>query len=506
MIFKCWSCDDENGNVLELKNQEEIEHHKYLRHEVLPEKTDLELKEKKTNKPENIENIIKGRIGECYVESIYVDGHPYLLCNNSDEITIHERIKHDGVIYVPVTKEDTPYPPYDFSTSYLEYQKNNPYSKEDLLKQIDAQVRKFIDTNDANRLLLVIDVFLTYCQDFIDTVHYLFVVGDTESGKSTIGHLFKNIGFRTQYQTDLNYAGIYNFYGTKEEACGTIVEDEAQDLTKDRDKIRLYKNSYSRGSKQAIIVGKDTFGKKQVYYNTFGFKVFIGERVPYDKGFNERLAILRMSTGFPEANIKRPTPEQRQDLELLRNSLLFWKVLNIKNSLPNVKTGLRNRDEELWSDFIRIASGTVFDEDARNVVKEHTRERHESIYNSLEARLFEILTSQIDSKCLVVFEDFWEYLTLKQDTMSGNLDSETFLTHEFGKITRYKLSKILTDKFQAKKIQSFREKENQRHRITTYLFNPETLKKLVMKYNVALPIDHVLYQDDQHIPSFKEQS
>ena len=105
-----------------------------------------------------------------------------------------------------------------------------------------------------------------------------------------------------------------------------------------------------------------------------------------------------------------------------------------------------------------------------------------------------------------MFEDFWEYLTLKQDTMSGNLDSETFLTHEFGKITRYKLSKILTDKFQAKKIQSFREKENQRHRITTYLFNPETLKKLVMKYNIALQIDHVLYQDDQHIPSSKEQS
>lgn len=505
MIEKCWSCDDENGNILILKTQEEIDYHKSLRHEVLSEKTDSELLEKK-NKAEDVEKIVKGRIGEYFVESIYVDGHPHFLCNKNDKIIIEERIKHDGVIYSPLTKEDTPYPPYDFSTSYLNTLKKNPCSKEDLLKRIDGQVRKFIDTSDFNRLLIVVDVFLTYCQDFVDTVHYLFIVGDTESGKSTIGHLFKNIGFRTQYQTDLNYAGIYNFYGTKEEACGTIVEDEAQDLTKDRDKIRLYKNSYSRGSKQAIIVGKDTSGKKQVYYNTFGFKVFIGERVPYDKGFLERLAILRMSTGFPEANIKRPTPEQRQDLELLRNSLLFWKVSNIKNSLPNIKTGLRNRDEELWSDFIRIASGTIFEEDARNVVKEHTRERHESIQNSLEARLFEILALQIDSKYLIVFEDFWEYLTQKQDIMSGNLESETFQTYEFGNVTRYKLSKILTDKFQAKKVQTFRERDNQKHRITTYLFNPNITRKLVMKYGITLPINHIFYQDDQHTPSSKGDS
>ena len=38
-----------------------------------------------------------------------------------------------------------------------------------------------------------------------------------------------------------------------------------------------------------IVVGKDTGHKRQMYYNTFGFKVFIGENIPYDKGFRERL-------------------------------------------------------------------------------------------------------------------------------------------------------------------------------------------------------------------------
>jgi len=40
----------------------------------------------------------------------------------------------------------------------------------------------------------------------------------------------------------LNYAGIYNFYGTREEANGTIIEDEAQNLDSNKDKIRLHKN------------------------------------------------------------------------------------------------------------------------------------------------------------------------------------------------------------------------------------------------------------------------
>jgi len=366
-----------------------------------------------------------------------------------------------------------------------------PPTTENLLEKIESKIKRYVDTIEKNRTMILIDTFLTYCQDQIDTVHYLFIVGDTESGKSTIGHLIKNIGYRVQYQTDLNYAGIYNFYGTKEEACGTIIEDEAQDLNSNKNKIRLYKNSYTRGSKMAIVVGKDAGHKRQMYYNTFGFKVFIGENVPYDKGFNERLVILRMNTGFPEANIKRLTLEEKENFKFLRNSLLFYKVLHIREQLPIVKTGLSNRDEELFEDFIRISSETKFEESAREAVKEYTKERHESIHNSLESKLFELIVLPMDEKILIIFEDFWENLTEKQDTIKGRLDNETFFSHDYGKITRYRIVQILTDKFQAKKEVIHREKKQ----ITAYFFNPKALSKLVEKYNILLPIDHMLYQD-----------
>ncbi len=460
----------------------------------------LKTRTKSEKKTPDIERVVKGWFGDIFVESIYMDGEPHFLANVNGEIKLSKRFEFEGKIIAPLEREDTPYESYEFSKMDFDLLKNNSQTKEELLEKLENKVKRYIDVNDNNRTVILIDTFLTYCQDQIDTVHYLFIVGDTESGKSSIGHLIKNVGYKVQYQTDMNYAGIYNFYGTKEEACGTIIEDEAQDLNSNKNKIRLYKNSYTRGSKMAIVVGKDTGHKRQMYYNTFGFKIFIGENIPYDKGFKERLVILRMSTGFPEANIKRLTPEEKEEFKFLRNSLLFYKVQHIREHLPVVKTGLSNRDEELFADFIRISSGTKFEESARDVVKRYTKERHESIHNSFESRLFELVVLQIDEKSLIVFEDFWKYLTEEQDTIKGRLDNETFFSHEFGKFTRHRIVQSLTDKFQA--LKEVIQRENKQ--TTVYLFNPKILSKLVEKYNISLPIDHVLYQDRPTLESNDE--
>ncbi|GKS66870.1 hypothetical protein YTPLAS73_04170 [Nitrosarchaeum sp.] len=451
----------------------------------------LSTKSKSENKTPDVERVVKGWFGDIFVESIYMNDEPYFLANVNGEIKLSKQFEFEGKIIAPIEREDTPYETYEFSKSYLDLLRNNPPTKEKLLEQLETKIKRYIDVNDNNRLVILIDTFLTYCQDQIDTVHYLFIVGDTESGKSTIGHLIKNVGYRVLYQTDLNYAGIYNFYGTREEANGTIIEDEAQNLDSNKDKIRLYKNSYTRDSKMAIVVGKDTGHKRQIYYNTFGFKVFIGENIPYDKGFRERLVVLRMNTGFPEANIKRLTTEEKEDFILLRNSLLFYKVSHIREQIPIVKTGLTNRDEELFADFIRVSSGTKYEESARETVKQFIKERHESIHNSFESKLFELIVLPIDEKFLIIFEDFWNHLTEKQDTIKGRLDHGTFFSYDYGKITRYRISQTLTDKFQAKKEVIHREKKQ----VTAYLFNPKILIKLVEKYNISLPIDHVLYQD-----------
>lgn len=450
------------------------------------------LSEKPKKKLPNIEKVVKGWFDDIFVESIYMEGRPHFIANANGEIKFSERFEINGTVIEPITREDSPYRPYEFSKLKLDLLKNNPPTKEKLLERIRSLIDKYIDTTENNKTVIQVDTLLTYFQDQVDTVHYLFVVGDTESGKSTIGHLMKELGYRVQYQTDLNYAGVYNFYGTKEEACGTIIEDEAQDLGLNKDKIRLYKNSYTRGSKIAIVVGKDTAkSKHQVYYATFGFKVFIGEQIPEDKGFRERLVIIRMNTGFPKANIKRLTPEEEKELESLRNDLLFYKVFNIREELPEVETGLTNRDEELFADIIRIASGTRYEEQARKVVKQYTKERQESIHNSLESKIIQLILNQMDESYTIESEAFWKYLVSEQDLIPGTLEKETFLSHDFGKITRQVLSPLLTDKFQAERLVTYKNKKQ----VTKYIFKPKILKKFVEKYNIELPVDSKLYQD-----------
>ena len=84
-----------------------------------------------------------------------------------------------------------------------------------------------------------------------------------------------------------------------------------------------------------------------------------------------------------------------------------------------------------------------------------------------------------------------KYPTEEQDTIKGRLDKETFFSYDYGKITRHRIAQILTDKFQAKKEITHREMKQ----VTAYLFNPKILIKLVEKYDIALPLDHQLYQE-----------
>jgi len=147
-----------------------------------------------TKKTPDVERVVKGWFGDTFVESIYVDGEPHFLANVNDEIQLSKRFEFEGKIIAPIEREDTPYEPYEFSKLYLDLLKNNPPTKENLMEQLETKIKKYIDTNENNITVILIDTFLTYCQDQIDTVHYLFIVGDTESGKSTIGHLLKNIG------------------------------------------------------------------------------------------------------------------------------------------------------------------------------------------------------------------------------------------------------------------------------------------------------------------------
>ncbi|MDE1829447.1 MAG: hypothetical protein KGI25_03900 [Thaumarchaeota archaeon] len=442
---------------------------------------------------------VKGHIGDLYVESILIESKPYFLCvaKENNTLSTMASIETEDTIYKPLSAEQCGYFPYTFASSELVHL-NDSISKAEILDDIKNVIDRYVSARDLDKHLIQGDILLTYCQEWISTVHYPYFVGETESGKSTVLHLAKWLCYRCHYGEDIPTADIYNFLGTDEEGTGTIGEDEAQEIWRNKDKIRMYKNSYAKGSMKARIIGVDSLGKHQVYYRTFCPKWFAGERVPYDKGFVERIAIIPMTEGQPVSNIKRVSKDEGEQLNQIRNRLLVWKLQNISKGLTTTDSGLKQRDKELWSDFVASAVGTKYHEKFLNVANYYLEQRHAVIRGSLEARLMKLLLDKLDPNLELKFEEYWNYLTQDNPEFPGKLDTrseKSFYSDDYPEtITYHLLSKILSEKFQAVRREAVvRDDAGAKHKITSYVFKKEVLEKLIPKYGIELPIGSPLH-------------
>ncbi len=493
----------------------------FTKGETITEKKNKDVKKpNKQNEPKiNIENTktsngkkekprksVKGWIGNSFVESIQIDDFPIFLCYDKDSteiLTIHQ-LTYNNIVFTPYGKSDSGYDVYSFSEDEINELIHTNITIESILDQLKEVVDKYVDANSITKCLIQIDLLMTYCQEWINTTHFPFFVGETESGKSTALHLFKILAYRCLYGVNIPAANVYNFLGAEEEGTGTIAEDEAQEIWKDGEKLRLYKNSYAKGDRQARMLMFQSY-KKQVYYRTFCFKLFAGERVVYDKGFVERLAIVNMIQGQPKANIKLASNEDIKQLKKLRNLMLVWKIQNLERGLPSLhESELKGRDEELWSDFLKLSQDTKYFETAFQTVKYFVEKRHDEISNSLEARLFSTLLNHFDqSENRIDFEQFWFKISHSQESdiqviKEGN--GETFSDADTGeKITRPSLSKILKEKFHGKKISLVENKHGYPEKKTYYRFDIEEIKKLSKKYNKPMQTEITTFDGSHFI-------
>jgi len=494
MKQQCTSCD-------KIVNDDDLKFCRSHRHEIIDVLDEKESSLTKTAKNSKITKKVKGKINELYVESIFVDGKPRFLCTllNQKLLTIKESIETDDLIFKPLESNECGYFPYSFSSQEILSLMDQEITKEELLDEIKVQIDRYLSLRDIEKHLILGDVFLTYCQEWVNTLHYPFFVGETESGKSTVLHFVKWLGYRCMLGEDIPQADVYNFLGSDEEGTGTIAEDEAQELWKNSEKIRTYKSSYSKGSTKARIVGVDSLGKHQVFYKTFCPKWFAGEKIPQDKGFLERLAIVHMTEGQPQSNIKRLTDDEKTQLHQLRNKLLVWKVQNMTKGLERIETGLKQRDAELWDDFLSVVNGTKYFDKCKNVATYYTEQRHEVIKNSLEAKLFKFVLEKIDQNLELTIKSFWDFITDNNPEFSGKLDGMTFYPEDFpGKITTHSIAKILEDKFQAEKTKNKIRDENKiQHQVTSYSFKKDVIETFVKKYGIELALDSPFYIGEQ---------
>ena len=271
-------------------------------------------KEIKKNSSDKTKPKVKGWISKIrFCESVIVDEKIAFLVKDTStgKISVEYRILTPWGLLRPLKKEEMGYIPFEFTSEEIQEWDSTVFQKEELLDGILEVVQQYADMPLRDQILLTGDIFLTYCMEWTSTIHFLFFVGDRGSGKTNVSGIPGEIGYRCMMAGQVSYANIYNFLGTDEEGVGCICEDEAQDIGDDKEKMRIYKSSYSKGRK---IPKMDMNGKKtQLYYNTYCMVFFSGESLPEDKALMDRTVVIYMIKGNPKDNIKRPKNKKWKD-------------------------------------------------------------------------------------------------------------------------------------------------------------------------------------------------
>src|SRR5271157_361754 len=408
-------------------------------------------------------------------EAVYVDGKPFFLLKNSETFSIVETVDLNGETFYPKEAKNVPYEPYGLHEGSVP-------NREELFWKIRAEFDTWIDVEPIWKDILAACVMLTYQQEKLQTIPYVFLYGDNESGKSTVLQVLKFLSYRPMYGVTIPSADLYG-YLEDSDGVGCILEDEVQGIQKDTDKIKIYKAGYKQGAvvPRTLMTQFDRIIK---YYHTFCFKACASEQIPQVKGFNERFLFIPMIEGSPEKEWADITKEDLDRLHNLRNILLKWRLQSRDWQFPEVQMPMKGRVKELWKPILRITHGLTVYDGLFKFVEEQKNERLNTKQNTLEGHIVKVVSSLYNQgNETIPFSDIWQELVSDLDGKLDDKKPHVMDTSEFFQVTKNKVGYRLREVLSGKSKPS-REKDSEGNDtvIKAYVFDPEKLKRVAQKY------------------------
>jgi hypothetical protein len=403
-------------------------------------------------------------------ESVILAGHPVFIKYENGQVKAVEHIEEPTRIIRPHRKEEYPYPPLGFA----DINEVKKYVNKAKIMNIEALylkakdiVLKYVDQEEPIIIMIVADIIWTYYQDLFATTHYADVTGNNETGKSTIGHVFQYTGYRVVKATGISAANYYRTLGTVEPGQCTIIEDEADYMEEDKDKIKIYKAGYEYDAR-IPKVNMNTKEQNQNWYYPYCYKMRIGEKAldPFKaKGLKERIFgyECRSATkdnlySIKEVTTNSPGDTQKQELygELIdfRKEMLCYRLIHYMDSIQNIDTGLKGRDKELGGPLLQIFYGTKAFGDIKYALqkflakrKDDGRRKQKTVESALGPLIVKLIEKNNTLKLPVGL--IWNEAI---NTIPGRLNPQKpneYQTNEYGTIYMNTFSKKIVDTFGA---------------------------------------------------------
>jgi hypothetical protein len=440
-------------------------------------------------------------------EAIILSGIPVFVKYVGDEIELVESIEENSRVIKPPEAEEYQYEPYEFTnTEELEQFVNKAKSTtlDSFFATAKHLVKKYNDQDSQIITLLAADVVWSYFQDLFPTTHYLDVVGDNDTGKSSIGYTFEYLGYRPVKGTAISAANYYRTLGMIEPGQCTIIEDEGDRIDEDIEKMAILKTGYELMAKVPKI-NMNTFDQKPKWYYTYCLKIIIAERSldHYKaKGLMDRTFILHCKPGRIKGySIKQIISNYAgggsnarrksfyQEFADFRKTILCCRLVHYNEPIIDIETGLKNRDDELCRPLLQLFHGTKAISEIVDILGKFVNERKERKSNSVEAALYPILVGLISEYGYELSVGLiWSSIMLKLEGTFREDKPNQYETHDYGMMYKNTITKMMVDKFG-----SGRKKRKDGNVI---IFNKEKLSRFVNAYDTSVNIQVNLLKDD----------
>ena len=423
-----------------------------------------------------------GQVTNGCFEAIYHNEQPFFLKLNGGTFSLVETIEVNEETFSPKERQNIPYEAYGCIEDPIP-------SLGELARLIRSEFETWVDVEPIWKDVLTACVLLTYQQEKLQTVPYLFLYGDNESGKTTVMQVLQNLCYRPMFGITIPSADLYG-YLEDSDGQGCILEDEIQGIQEDTDKLKIYKAGYKQGAvvPRTLMTAFDRIIK---YYRTFCFKVCAGEQISPMKGFNERFLFIAMVEGLPLKEWADLSREDKTRMQNLRNMLLKWRMMTRGSELPDVELSVKGRLKELWKPILQITSGLPLYNGLYNFVDEQRKARLRGRQDTLEGKIVKVVIDlyneaevQIES---LPFKRIWLELVSElngklNENKPNEMDTGDFFTVTKNRIG-YRLREILSGETKVT-----REKDSEGNWISTkaYLFNREKLRRVAKKYGYEL--------------------
>jgi hypothetical protein len=421
-------------------------------------------------------------------ESVILAGLPMFIKYENGQVKAVEYKEEPSRIIRPPRKEQYPYPPYEFSNidevqKFINEAKNTKI--ESLNLKANGIVRKYVEQEEDIIIIYTADIVWSYSQDLFPTTHYINLTGDTENGKSTMGDLFQSLAYRPVKATGISAANYYRTLGTVEPGQCTIIEDEADNVEEDKDKMKILKDGYQYNAR-VPKVNMNAKNQNQNWFYAYGLKIMISEKAlspSKAKGLVERTLTFHCKpaandnlVSIKEIAMNPPGDPEKQKLyrELMdfRKLMLCHRLLHYSDPIPDIDTGLKNRDKELGGPLLRLFHDTKVLRDIKYALQKFLTERKakkEKIMESALAPLIVKLVSENNTLKLHATQ-IWDTLP---NAIPGRLNPRNpneYQTNEYGILYRNTLPQKIVDKFGA-----VRERQNNG---IVLVFDEEKIKEL----------------------------